>query len=63
MHRVGHGVRGAIGVAGRGGDPDGLAVGDVLGHGVGRVVGVGRGGDVELVVVGQGDGELSGRGR
>ena len=62
MHR-GHGVRGRVGVAGRGGDPDGLAVGDALGHGVGRGVGVGRRGDVGLVDVGQGEREgLVGRG-
>ena len=60
---VGHGVGGRVGVAGRGGDPDGRAVGDALGHGVGRVVGVGRGGDVGLVDVCQGEGEgLVGRG-
>ena len=63
LDAVGHGVGGAIGVAGRGGDPDGLSVGDVLGHGVGRLVGVGRGGDVGLVEVREGDLELLGRGR
>ena len=63
LDAVGHRVGGRVGVAGRGGDPDGLAVGDVLGHGVGRGVGVGRRGDVGLVDVGQGEREgLVGRG-
>ncbi|MNB95908.1 hypothetical protein D3C75_430970 [compost metagenome] len=54
---VGDGIGGGVGVAGKGGDADQGADGDVLVDGIGGGVGVGRGSDIELVDIVDGDGE------